>query len=39
MVKVYANLVYRGIKTIDQVPEKLRMAVEIEVEKMRQLNV
>ena len=38
MVKVYANLVYRGVKTLDEVPEKLRMAVEAEVEKMRKSN-
>jgi len=35
MVKVYASLVYRGIKTLEEVPAKLRMAVEMEVERMR----
>jgi hypothetical protein len=38
VIKVYANLVYRGIKTLDQVPASLRMAVELEVEKIRQAN-
>lgn len=27
MVKVYANLVKKGIKTIDEVPEKIRAEV------------
>lgn len=35
MVKIYASLVFNGIKTIDQVPIKLRLAVEMEVEKMK----
>ena len=32
MVKVYANLVKRGLKTLDEVPEKLRAEVEPELE-------
>lgn len=28
MAQVYANLVRRGLKTIDQVPEKIRAEVE-----------
>ena len=31
MVKVYANLVKRGLKTLDDVPEKLRAEVEEEL--------
>lgn len=38
MVKVYANLVYHGLKTLDEVPAKIRLAVETEVEKMRKAN-
>ena len=32
MVKVYVNLVKRGLKTLDEVPERLRAEVEAEVE-------
>lgn len=32
MVKVYANLVKRGLKTLDEVPEKLRAEVKAELE-------
>ena len=32
MVKVYVNLVKRGLKTIDEVPERLRAEVEAELE-------
>lgn len=28
MVPIYANLVIHGLKTLDQVPAKLRLAVE-----------
>jgi hypothetical protein len=28
MAKIYANLILAGLKTIDDVPPKLRMAVE-----------
>ena len=31
MVKVYANLVKRGLKTLDEVPENLRVEVEAEL--------
>ena len=33
MVKVYVNLVKRGLKTLDEVPEKLRAEVEAELEQ------
>ena len=33
MVKVYVNLIKRGLKTLDEVPEKLRAEVEAELEK------
>ena len=32
MVKVYVNLVKRGLKTLDEVPERLRAEVEQELE-------
>ena len=32
MVKVYANLVRRGLKTLEEVPERLRAEVEAELE-------
>lgn len=32
MVNVYVNLVKRGLKTLDEVPEKLRAEVEAELE-------
>ena len=35
MIKVYANLVYNGLITLEDVPQKIRMAVEVCVEKMR----
>ena len=28
MIKVYANLIRKGLKTIDEVPERLRAEVE-----------
>ena len=34
MIKVYAYLVFHGQKTLEEVPEKIRMAVETEVQKM-----
>jgi len=38
MVKIYANLIILGEKTLEDVPEKLRLAVETKVEElMRQL--
>ena len=33
MVKVYVNLVKRGLKTLEEVPEKLRAEVEAELEQ------
>lgn len=33
MVKVYVNLIKRGLKTLDDVPEKLRAEVEAELEQ------
>ena len=32
MVKVYANLVKRGLKTLEEVPERLRAEVEAELQ-------
>ena len=32
MVKIYVNLVKRGLKTLDEVPERLRAEVEAELE-------
>ena len=34
MIKVYANLIINGIKTLDEVPAKLRLAVETLVNQM-----
>lgn len=34
MVKIYANLIIAGVKTLDDVPEKLRLAVETLVNEM-----
>ena len=33
MVKVYTNLVKRGLKTLDDVPEKIRAEVEEELNR------
>ena len=33
MVKVYVNLVKRGLKTLEEVPEKVRAEVEAELEQ------
>ena len=33
MVKVYVNLIKRGLKTLDEVPERLRAEVEAELEQ------
>lgn len=35
IAKIYANLIFNGVKTIDDVPERLRLAVETELEKMQ----
>lgn len=34
MAKVYANLIYHGLKTIDDVPRSLRLAVETLLQQM-----
>lgn len=34
MIKVYANLIINGVKTLDEVPAKLRLAVETLVKEM-----
>lgn len=33
MARIYANLIFQGLKTLDDVPSKLRMAVEMILEK------
>ena len=33
MVKIYVNLIKRGLKTLDEVPEKVRAEVEAELEQ------
>ena len=38
MVKVYANLILAGAKTIEDVPERLRLAVETLVAQMLENN-
>jgi len=35
MVKVYAHLVFHGVLTIEEVPSRLRLAVETELEKLQ----
>lgn len=35
-IKVYAYLVFNGLKTIEEVPKRFREEVEKEVEKMNQ---
>lgn len=35
IAKIYANLIFNGMKTIEDVPERLRLAVETELEKMQ----
>ena len=34
MIKIYANLIIAGKKTINEVPMKLRMAVELMVQQL-----
>ena len=34
MASVYANLVFHGLKTLDEVPKSLRLAVETLLQKM-----
>lgn len=36
LVKIYANLIEAGLKTIDQVPEILRADVEAELQRRQQ---
>ena len=38
MVKIYANLIIAGIKTLEDVPEKLRLAVETLVNELQNSN-
>lgn len=33
MAKVYANLIRKGLKTIEEVPEKLRVEVQVILDK------
>lgn len=35
MVKIYANLIYEGVLTVEDVPKKLRLAVETRLEELR----
>lgn len=35
MVNVYATLIEKGLKTIDEVPARLRIAVQQELERRR----
>lgn len=34
MISVYANLVINGVKTLEEVPEKLRLAVEMKIKDL-----
>lgn len=34
IARIYANLVINGVKTLDEVPEKLRLAVETLVNQL-----
>jgi len=34
IVRIYANLVINGVKTLEEVPEKLRLAVETLVNQL-----
>lgn len=34
MISVYANLVINGVKTLEDVPEKLRLAVEMKIKDL-----
>ncbi len=36
MIKIYANLVINGLKTLDEVPEKYRLAVETLINELMQ---
>lgn len=34
MINVYANLIINGIKTLEDIPERLRLAVEMKVKDL-----
>ena len=36
MIKVYANLIINGVLTLEDVPQKLRLAVESKIEEMKE---
>ena len=36
MIKIYANLVINGLKTLDEVPEKYRLAVKTLINELMQ---
>lgn len=36
MIKIYANLVINGLKTLEEVPEKYRLAVETLINELMQ---
>lgn len=38
MVKVYADLIRKGLKTIDEVPEKIRVEVQAVLDRQRKRN-
>lgn len=38
MAKVYAQLIFKGIKTINEVPLKIRAQVAIELQKLKEAN-
>lgn len=35
IIKIYANLILSGHKTIDEVPQKIRLSVETYLEELR----
>ena len=39
MAKVYADLIRKGLKTIDEVPEKIRAEVQAVLDRQRKRNV
>ena len=38
MVKIYANLIIAGVKTLEDVPERLRFAVETLITELQESN-
>jgi len=36
MIKIYANLVINGLKTLEEIPEKYRLAVETLINELMQ---